>query len=269
MSRRKKKGVKRKEGTPGPLHGALTNELKHNYPSVPSATLSIISSQVGKSLNQAWRNLSNLTGERKFWGLYAHAVSMLDKMPESAQKAGRSLACGQGCSHCCKSEEINASFFEIKKIAWYLVSQMDESGQVAFQQRLHRAGKTKNISMGVLGAPCAFLEDEACSIHPARPMACRSWHSASAFDCQSRLEGRSTNVMSDPNGKAIEEGFWQTARPAGVLLFELNSVFQYLLSNEKVWSDWADEKITEEDLINAGVPHFTKRLSKSIPSILI
>jgi Fe-S-cluster containining protein len=75
---------------------------------------------------------------------------------------------GAGCAACCRSHlTIPVYPLELVGIYWYATERLEEPvrGRLKAQLRAH-----------VSGAPCPFLVDEACSIHPLRPMACRQFN---------------------------------------------------------------------------------------------
>lgn len=81
---------------------------------------------------------------------------------------GRKLACGRGCASCCRTHtDIPVYPLELMGITWYAVEKLDGAlrDRVRTQLQQHRD----------LGA-CPFLVDEACAIHPLRPMACRQFN---------------------------------------------------------------------------------------------
>lgn len=81
---------------------------------------------------------------------------------------GRKLACGRGCASCCRTHtDIPVYPLELMGIAWYTTEKLtgDLRERVRVQLQQHRD----------LGA-CPFLVDEACAIHPLRPMACRQFN---------------------------------------------------------------------------------------------
>jgi uncharacterized protein len=81
---------------------------------------------------------------------------------EIAEHAKPYVACGRGCSNCCKMN-IQISDSEASKIA-------DETG--------HRPTQLKqsidHSSEKFAGKTCPFLVDDACSIYQSRPLVCRS-----------------------------------------------------------------------------------------------
>ena len=85
-----------------------------------------------------------------------------------AARQGRHLACAKGCAACCRSHlTIPVYPLELVGIYWYATERLEEPvrSRLKAQLRAH-----------VSGAPCPFLVDEACSVHPLRPMACRQFN---------------------------------------------------------------------------------------------
>lgn len=85
-----------------------------------------------------------------------------------AERQGRRLACGRGCAACCRShQDIPVYPLELMGLYWYCIEQV--SGALRERLRLQLAGYR-----GI--GPCPFLVDEACGVHPMRPMACRQFN---------------------------------------------------------------------------------------------
>ncbi len=81
---------------------------------------------------------------------------------------GRKLACGRGCASCCRTHtDIPVYPLELMGIAWFAREKLAGELRERVRQQLLRHRE--------LGA-CPFLVDEACAIHPLRPMACRQFN---------------------------------------------------------------------------------------------
>ena len=81
---------------------------------------------------------------------------------------GDSLACAKGCSSCCEIHfTIPVYPLEVVGLYWYLIDKVTgpERERLKVQLRSFKAG-----------APCPFLLDGACGVHPMRPMACRHFN---------------------------------------------------------------------------------------------
>lgn len=84
------------------------------------------------------------------------------------QAQGRTLACHKGCAACCRSHTTIPVYpIELIGITWYAVEKLTGPARAALmrQLRAHHSGE-----------PCPLLVDNACSIHPLRPMACRQFN---------------------------------------------------------------------------------------------
>ena len=84
------------------------------------------------------------------------------------ERQGRKLACARGCASCCRSHsDIPVYPLELMGIEWFASEQLSGALREKVRQQLaqHKAN-----------ASCPFLVDEACAIHPLRPMACRHFN---------------------------------------------------------------------------------------------
>ncbi len=84
------------------------------------------------------------------------------------ERQGRTLACARACAACCRSHaDIPVYPLELTGIAWFATEQLRGELREKLQRQLaqHKANPS-----------CPFLVDEACSIHPLRPMACRHFN---------------------------------------------------------------------------------------------
>ncbi len=84
------------------------------------------------------------------------------------EKKGRALACGRGCSNCCRSHTTIPVYpLELVGLTWYATEKLD--GPVREKVKAQLRGHAE-------GEPCPFLVEGVCSIHPLRPMACRQFN---------------------------------------------------------------------------------------------
>ena len=115
---------------------------------------------------------------------------------ENARAAGASVSCKKGCGACCRQlvpiAEIEARHLE------ELVGRLPEPRRSEIRARFERARQRLQaaglldallepgqiaeeavVPLGLayfgLGIACPFLEDESCSIHAERPLACREY----------------------------------------------------------------------------------------------
>jgi len=115
---------------------------------------------------------------------------------DSAQADGRTISCRKGCGACCRQLvpisdiEVESIRRLVEKLAEPRRSMVIERFEQA-RQRLEQSGLLEQLRMPQRvggknvrsvatayfeqGIPCPFLEDESCSIHPDRPLACREY----------------------------------------------------------------------------------------------
>lgn len=83
-------------------------------------------------------------------------------------RKGKTLACARGCASCCRTHtDIPVYPLELMGIAWYATEKLEAPLRAQVQLQLQQHADN---------AACPFLVDEACAIHPLRPMACRHFN---------------------------------------------------------------------------------------------
>jgi uncharacterized protein len=122
---------------------------------------------------------------------------------------GRKLACGRGCASCCRSHtDIPVYPLELMGIAWFATEKLEGPLRQRVQAQLaqHRT----------LGS-CPFLVDEACAIHPLRPMACRQFNVFTTVcqDGEDAFHSRRADVLN-PDAKRKHEALREMLRHHGV-----------------------------------------------------
>jgi len=84
------------------------------------------------------------------------------------QKQGRQLACAKGCYSCCVTHsDIPVYPLELMGMTWYCVEKLQSPLREQIREQL------KNF---LNHNGCPFLYEGACSIHSARPIACRQFN---------------------------------------------------------------------------------------------
>jgi Fe-S-cluster containining protein len=127
---------------------------------------------------------------------FSFADAVMSAAANGVEQSGEKISCKKGCGACCrqlvpiseteacwiqelvdslspqKQTQIRNRFAEARR-------RLAETGLV--EKLLHREswaeGEGWSIAMSYfrLGIPCPFLENEACSIHPDRPVKCREY----------------------------------------------------------------------------------------------
>jgi len=123
--------------------------------------------------------------------------SLLGGIAGQLQAAGRPISCKAGCGACCR-QMVPLSIFEAEALAAQILT-LPEAVQTALGERFDRAlrqfaaaglidrmvdedwlAETESAREMALQylyqrIACPFLEQESCSIHPMRPLACREY----------------------------------------------------------------------------------------------
>lgn len=115
---------------------------------------------------------------------------------ENAQAGGQTISCRKGCGACCR-QLVPISEIEVESIQRLVdelpaprrreiiarfekaVRQLEASGLLPALRASDHVTRKNIRFLGTAyfeqGIPCPFLEDESCSIHPDRPLACREY----------------------------------------------------------------------------------------------
>lgn len=126
------------------------------------------------------------------------AEAVVGRAVQAVEKDGKSVSCRKGCGACCR-QLVPITEIEARQIR-DLVENLPEPRRSDVRARFAAArrrlegtpvldkllnpdrfsdGDLKATDLGLdyfrLGIPCPFLEDESCSIHPERPIACREY----------------------------------------------------------------------------------------------
>jgi Fe-S-cluster containining protein len=87
---------------------------------------------------------------------------------ESELQKGRKLACGKGCSSCCKTQkDIPVYPLELVGLSWYVIE------KISGLRRQELIDRLKNFNGK---EPCPFLIQGICAVHPVRPVSCRQFN---------------------------------------------------------------------------------------------
>ena len=119
---------------------------------------------------------------------------VVDAVERREFAAGREISCRQGCGACCRQlvpvsraearamqrvvEGLEADRRQAVTARFAAASAaLREAGlaEALLNLRQDRADRDLSLAYFALGLACPFLEDESCSIHPLRPLACREY----------------------------------------------------------------------------------------------
>ena len=145
---------------------------------------------------------------------------LVDRVVEAAEaqvrQAGAAISCRKGCGACCR-QLVPVSTTEARAIAALVAGQpparrtrlrarfadvgrrLRDAGLAPVlldpARREDRPDRALSVAYFGLGLACPFLEDEACSIHRDRPLACREYLVTSpAENCRNREQEGVTPV---------------------------------------------------------------------------
>jgi Fe-S-cluster containining protein len=144
---------------------------------------------------------------------------VVEGVGDKARRNGLEISCRKGCGACCR-QLVPISPAEARLLA-VIVENMPTEAQALIRERFdqavqrlqasglqeqainyHRLPKSEIRSMGrayfELGIPCPFLNDEACSIHPIRPLVCREYLVISSPDHCATLAGEHIRRLQFP-----------------------------------------------------------------------
>ncbi|MHB8881383.1 MAG: YkgJ family cysteine cluster protein [Thermodesulfovibrionales bacterium] len=105
-------------------------------------------------------------------GILLDAYDVIDRgitlaLQREKRKHNRRPACREGCGGCCRTHtDIPLYPLEMTGIYWYVIEKTD----LVFRQTL-----ANNLAGHTPSSPCPFLAEDACSIYPVRPVACRQF----------------------------------------------------------------------------------------------
>lgn len=123
--------------------------------------------------------------------------AIVGRVSEEAERAGSPISCRAGCGACCR-QLVPLNIFEAEALTDWMHT-LSEEQQAVLAARFHHTltalrdagvidkilnsehvieeGPTTQLAIDYFhaGVPCPFLQDESCSIHPIRPLACREY----------------------------------------------------------------------------------------------
>ena len=108
-----------------------------------------------------------------------------------------SYECG-GCSRCCRGKVIPLTPYEVARIAEHLGTTTTE----ALERWTTRGGSA--LAARADGA-CVFLGEQGCSVHPARPLACRLYPLGRSI-APDGTERFAENRASSRDGRGLRRG---------------------------------------------------------------
>jgi Fe-S-cluster containining protein len=127
--------------------------------------------------------------------MHAVADAGIEKEARSQERRRKARrACRRGCSVCCRHQsDIPVLPIELAGISWYCVEQL--AGEVRETVRGQFERHTR-------AGACPFLVDDACAVHPVRPLACRLFtvFGRACAEGEDPFHARRADLLTPPAG---------------------------------------------------------------------
>jgi hypothetical protein len=184
--------------------------------------------------------LSRNTTPQLAHDLVAAAVARLEKTM-AADPTPPVRACRRGCGWCCHQPVFLTAPEAVVLVAHLRATwsneRIDRLRAVLAARAAERQEQIEDRTLLAAGLPCVFLdEDNACTIHVARPLTCRGITSSSAQACAERyVDPTASPPPIDPHGhtatRAVLHGLSAALTGAGLAggMGELNVLVLQLL----------------------------------------
>lgn len=143
--------------------------------------------------------------------------TVVDIAEQDVDKAGQRISCRAGCGACCRQlvPVSESEAFALKHYVDALPAPRRDAIRNRFADGLRRlasagvleriqrrqeeeSARTIGLDYFAVGVPCPFLEDESCSIHPDRPLACREYLVTSPAENCSRPTAETVKCVPMP-----------------------------------------------------------------------
>lgn len=162
------------------------------------------------------------------------------------------MACKRGCSYCCHLR-VTVKPHEVFAISDFVDRSFSIAEQAGLMTRLkNHVEHVRLLSVQehwTRNIPCPFLVDGACSIHEARPFACRQYHSMEVAACQYSYDHPSDLAAGRPKNHALENMWVGMAEESDKVfasegfdigVYELGQACLNALSNPKCRKRWGN-----------------------------
>jgi Fe-S-cluster containining protein len=157
--------------------------------------------------------------------IYLNIDGLIDSLLGFAEKNATKVYCRKGCSCCCWQP-----VFALTNEVLYLKEYIQNNFSEPEIERILAKAKEKEKKLQGLSTedilnskfPCPLLKDDACSVYPARPMACRIYLSLDFNSCQKFFDEPESQtsfpyIMDFPlkAGRMMNEGFKAALKQEG------------------------------------------------------
>ena len=191
------------------------------------------------------KGLSNTTLFSAIESLYAGIDGLNDSILALAERQNLRVACRKGCHWCCH-QAVYANSYELhflsEKIKTRFSSEKISKLAEAAETKCTVTSQMTEEQISKYKAPCPLLENGACSIYEARPMACRIYLSTQLETClefyhHPENEHNYPALIDFPlkAGRMMNEGFMAALKEYGIETaeFRLEEGLRILLKNDQ------------------------------------
>jgi len=191
------------------------------------------------------KSLSNATLFSAIESLYAAIDELNDSILALAERQKMGVACHKGCHWCCH-QAVYANSYELhylsEKIRTRVTSEKISKYLEAAEAKYAASSQMNEEEVAKYKFPCALLENGACSVYDARPMACRIYLSTRLETCL-EFYHHPENEQNYPAlidfplkaGRMMNEGFMAALKENGIETaeFRLEEGLKIVLKNEQ------------------------------------
>jgi len=191
------------------------------------------------------KNLSNLSLFSAIESLYAAIDGLNDSIVALAERQNKGVACQKGCHWCCH-QAVYANSYELhflsEKIKLRFSSEKIVKYIEASEVKFAVTSKMNEEQVSSYKSPCPLLENGACSIYGARPMACRIYLSTNLGTClefyrhpENKLNYPALIEFPLRAGRMMNEGFMAALKGVGIATaeFRLEEGLRIVLKNDQ------------------------------------
>lgn len=191
------------------------------------------------------KGLSNVTLFSAIETLYAAIDGLNDSIIALAERQNMGVACHKGCHWCCH-QAVYANSYELhflsEKIKTQISSEKITKWIEASEDKFAITSKMNDLEVSKYKHPCPLLENGACSVYEARPMACRIYLSTILETCLEFYHHpeNETNYPALINfplqaGRMMNEGFMAALKEYGIETaeFKLEEGLRIVLKNDQ------------------------------------
>jgi len=191
------------------------------------------------------QGFSNSTLFSAIESLYAAIDGLNDSIVALSKRQNKGVACQKGCHWCCH-QAVYANSYELhflsEKIKSSSSAEMISKYIEAADEKFAVTSKLNEEEVSRFKKPCPLLENGACSIYEARPMACRIYLSTNLGTCLEFYKHPENNhnypaLIDFPlrAGRMMNEGFIAALKGYGIetVEFRLEQGLKIVLKNDQ------------------------------------